>query len=74
MRKGKRCVSNAPVRYGRVTLASRRRGSQKVHIKASGKVLAALKQGRTLNVRVTLVFTPPARPITSRIRARSRST
>ena len=58
VRRGRRCVSNAPVRYGKVTLAVAAAGVQKLRIKPSAKILAALKRGETLAVRVTLVFTP----------------
>jgi hypothetical protein len=58
VRKGKRCVSNAPVRYGLTTFAVAAAGTETVHLKPSGKVLAALRKGRSLNIRVTLVFTP----------------
>lgn len=51
-------MSNAPVRYGKVTLAVAAAGVQKLRIKPSAKILAALKRGETLAVRVTLVFTP----------------
>jgi hypothetical protein len=58
VRRGKRCVSNAPVRYGKVTLAVPAAGVQKLHIKPSAKILAASRKGQTLAVRVTLAFTP----------------
>jgi hypothetical protein len=58
VRTGKGCVSNAPVRYGKVTLAVPAAGMQKLRIKPSGKILAAPRNGKTLSVRVTLVFTP----------------
>jgi hypothetical protein len=58
LKKGKKCVSNAPVKFGLVKLAIPTPGSYKIDIKPSGKVLAALKKGKTLDVRVTVVFTP----------------
>jgi hypothetical protein len=56
--QGKRCVSTAPVKYGLVKLFVPQAGTYKIAIKPTGKVLAALKNGRMLDVRVTLVFTP----------------
>jgi Divergent InlB B-repeat domain len=58
VKQGKRCVSNAPVRYGQSTLTIASAGTEKIHVKPSSKVSAALKHGKTLRVRVTLVFTP----------------
>ncbi len=58
VRKGKRCVSNAPVRYGRGTSAISAAGIHVLHIKPTGKALAALEHGKTLAVRAVLVFTP----------------
>jgi hypothetical protein len=57
-KRHKKCVENAPVRYGRVKLRVPVAGIYKVHVKPSGKVLAALKRGNTLNVRIVLVFMP----------------
>jgi len=53
-----RCVSNAPVRYGRTTLALATAGTHKLVVKPSSKVLAALKKGRTLSVQLALAFVP----------------
>lgn len=58
VRHGKRCVSNAPVRYGQVTLKAPTAGVYKIRIKPTGKVLAALRHGRTIAVKFVLVFTP----------------
>jgi hypothetical protein len=58
VRRGKRCVSDAPVRYGRHVLTIAAAGAYKLHVKPSGKVLVALERGRTLTIRVNLVFTP----------------
>jgi len=60
IRKGRKCVNNAPVRYGRATLAIPAAGIYRLHVKPGAKVLAALKKGKTLGVRLTLVFTPAA--------------
>lgn len=57
VKKGKRCVSNAPVRYGAHT-STVSAGVQKLRVKPAGKVLAALERGKTLEVRVVLVFNP----------------
>lgn len=57
-RKGKGCTANAHVRYGRKKLSIPAAGVYDVRVKPSGKVLAALKRGDTLDVRVVLVFTP----------------
>jgi len=56
--KDKRCIDSAPVRYGRARLKITTAGTYKLRIKPSGKVLAALKAGKTLTVHLTLVFTP----------------
>jgi hypothetical protein len=58
VRSGKRCISSAPVRYGRARLAIPIAGTYKLHIKPPGKVLTALRKNKTLTVRLTLVFTP----------------
>lgn len=58
VRLGKRCVSNAPVRYGQVTIKAPAPGAYKIRIKPTGKVLAALRHGRTIAVKFVLVFTP----------------
>jgi hypothetical protein len=56
--KRKECIDSVPMRYGRSTLAIATAGSYKLHIKPSQKVLAALKNGKTLQIRVTVIFTP----------------
>jgi hypothetical protein len=58
IRKGKKCVKVGPTRYGRTTLAIATAGTYKLHIRPSTKVLAALKTGKTLTVRLSVVFTP----------------
>jgi hypothetical protein len=58
IRKGKKCLDNNPVRYGRTKLRITTAGIYKIHIRPSGKVLAALGKGKTLTVRATVVFTP----------------
>jgi hypothetical protein len=58
VKKGKSCVNNAPVLYGRTKLLVSKAGAFKLVIKPSGKVLAALKKGKTLTVALTLTFTP----------------
>lgn len=58
VKRGRKCVSNAPVQYGRALLAVPGPGTYRFRIKPNAKVLAALKKGKTLNVKVTLTFTP----------------
>ena len=58
VRKRKRCVSNAPVAYGQTALAAPGAGTYKLRIKPGARALRALRRGRTLNVRLTLVFSP----------------
>jgi hypothetical protein len=58
IKKAAKCVSNAPVKFGLVKLAIPTPGTYKIDIGPSGKVLAALKKGKTLAVRITVVFTP----------------
>lgn len=58
VRKGKKCVNNAPVPYGQARLAVPTAGTYKLLITPSAGVLAALKKGKTPSVRLTLVFTP----------------
>ncbi|MFZ2114296.1 MAG: hypothetical protein WAU77_11290 [Solirubrobacteraceae bacterium] len=58
VRKGKKCVKSSPVRYGRTRLAIITAGTYKLRIKPSAVVLTALRRGKTLAVRVTVVFTP----------------
>jgi hypothetical protein len=58
VKKHNRCVSRAPVHFGAGKLAIATPGAYKLHIKPTGTVLAALKKGKKLHVRVKLVFTP----------------
>jgi VCBS repeat-containing protein len=58
IRKGKKCVKGGPTRYGRTRLKIAAAGTYKLHIRPSTKVLAALKKGKTLTVRLEVVFTP----------------
>jgi hypothetical protein len=58
VKSGKRCVNNAPVRYGQSVLTVSAAGTDSFDVKPSGKVLAALRKGRTLTIRVTLIFIP----------------
>ena len=46
------------MRYGRTKVTIPAAGLYKIHVRPSAKVLAALKRGATLDVRVVLVFTP----------------
>jgi hypothetical protein len=57
VRKGRKCVNNAPVKYGRVHLAVTP-GHYKLRIKPNKTVLNALKKGRKLRVKTTLTFAP----------------
>jgi hypothetical protein len=58
VRKGKKCVNNAPVKYGRTHLTVTAAGRYKLRIKPNRAVLKALKKRGKLRVRTTLVFTP----------------
>jgi hypothetical protein len=58
VRKGKKCVNNAPVKYGRTHLTVTTAGHYKLRIKPNKAVLKALKKRGKLRVRTTLVFTP----------------
>lgn len=58
IRNGKRCAGNATVRYGRAGLVIATAGTYKLRIKPTTNVISVLKKGKTLTVRVTLVFTP----------------
>jgi hypothetical protein len=58
VRKGKKCVNNAPVKYGRTHLTVTAAGRYKLKIKPNRAVLKALKKRGKLRVRTTLVFTP----------------
>jgi hypothetical protein len=57
-KKNRRCVSTAAVHYGKGKLAVPSAGVYKIRIKPSGKVLRALRRGRTAKVRLELAFTP----------------
>lgn len=54
----KRCESNGPLDYGRSTLKITAAGTYKLTVKATGKVLAALRHGKSVPVSFVLVFTP----------------
>jgi hypothetical protein len=54
----KKCVSNAPVRYGQGKVPIPTAGVYELIIKPTGHVLTALKKGRTLHVTVKITFTP----------------
>jgi hypothetical protein len=56
--RAKTCKGNSQVRYGRTKVTIPAVGLYKVNVRPSAKVLAALKRGATLDVRVVLVFTP----------------
>ncbi len=58
VRRGKKCLNNAPVAYGLAKLTVPAAGKYKLKLKPSAKVLAALKQGKSLRVKLTLEFTP----------------
>jgi VCBS repeat-containing protein len=58
VKKGKKCVNNAPIQYGLVKLTIPSAGKYKLKLKPSAKALAALKQGKSLRVKLTLEFTP----------------
>jgi hypothetical protein len=64
VRKGKKCVNNAPVKYGRAHLTVTTPGHYKLRIKPNKRVLNALKKRGKLRVRTTLVFTPTGAPTT----------
>ncbi len=58
VKKGGRCVSNAPIPYGSIKVAVTAAGKYKLKLKPSAAALAALHKGKHLNVKLTLVFTP----------------
>jgi hypothetical protein len=58
VRKGKKCINNAPAKYGRTHLTVTTPGHYKLRIKPNKTVLKALKKRGKLRVRATLVFTP----------------
>lgn len=56
-KKGK-CVSTAPVTFGKGKLSVASPGIYKIHFKPSGKVLKSLKKGKKVKVRLNVLFTP----------------
>jgi hypothetical protein len=56
--RAKTCKGNTQVRYGRTKVTIPAAGVYKIHVKPSSNVFTALKQGKTLDVHVMLVFTP----------------
>jgi hypothetical protein len=58
VKKQKQCVNNAPVHYGQGKVPIPTAGVYTVIIKPTGKVLAALKKGKTLLITVRVTFTP----------------
>jgi len=58
VRKHGKCVSRAPVRYGKGKLTVTTPGTYKLHFKPTARILKALKKGKKLNIRLHLVFTP----------------
>lgn len=67
VRKKGKCVSTKPLSYGHEHLKITKAGKYKLHIKPSSKVTKALKEGKALRVKLTLVFTPAG--TTDRIRS-----
>jgi hypothetical protein len=58
VKKHNKCYSKAPIRFGKHKIAIPTPGVYKLRIKPTAAVRAALKKGKTLKVRLTLVFTP----------------
>jgi hypothetical protein len=58
VKKHKKCVGNAPVHYGQGKVPIPTAGVYKIIIKPTGRVLAALKRGKTLHITVKVTFTP----------------
>jgi hypothetical protein len=58
VRKGKKCVNNAPILYGREKVTIPGPGRYKFKVRPSGRALTALEQGKTLHLRLRLTFTP----------------
>jgi hypothetical protein len=56
VRKGRRCVNNAPVTYGTTILTIPAPGTYSIVINPSALVLRALKQGKKLNVLTSTTF------------------
>lgn len=53
-----KCVGDKPVAYGRVHFTATKAGHYMLRIKPSAAIAAALRRGKTLGVKLTLVFTP----------------
>jgi hypothetical protein len=58
VKKGKKCVNNAPIPYGLAKLTIPSAGKYKLALKPSAETLAALRKGKRLNVKLALKFTP----------------
>jgi len=58
VRKKGKCVSTKPIPYGHEHLSVTKAGKYKLRVKPSTKAMKALKRGKTLHVKLTLVFTP----------------
>jgi hypothetical protein len=56
VKKGRKCVNNAPVVYGTTVLAVPSAGTYTIIVNPSAKVLKALKAGKKLNVVVSTTF------------------
>lgn len=56
LKKGKKCVNNAPVVYGTTVLTIPSPGTYTIIINPSAKVLKALKAGKKLNVVISTTF------------------
>ncbi len=56
VKKGKKCLNNAPVVYGTTVQTIPAPGTYSIIINPSGKVLNALKAGKKLNVVITTTF------------------
>jgi hypothetical protein len=56
--KREKCTDKPALRYGRVTLAITATGSDQLRIKPSKGLLATLRQGKAVTVRLTVIFTP----------------
>jgi hypothetical protein len=68
VRKGGKCLNNKPVQYGRVVMTVTKAGRYMLRIKPTKKVLAALKKGKTLYVKLTLLFKPQGTTVHIRVR------
>lgn len=58
VRKDGRCVSKAPLVYGRLKFTMTAAGKHKFRFKPNSTVRSALRKGKTLHVRFKLVFVP----------------